>query len=421
MAEYTLIHGARQLLTLRGPSGPRRGPALRDLGIIPDGDVLLRDGVIHAVGPGRQIQNLGIARNAREIDASGRVVMPAFVDLEAALVHAHPSPRSFEKLLENHGNPDPEVFRDVLAEGAKGLRGLSSQSLRPRTAVVCDGIARHGTGTVEARAGYPLDDTAALKVLRVQSDLSNENLNVVSTLLVAPRPGDEPVQWVQYVCEDLLPTVRKRRLAAFADIEYDAEVLPVPLVYRILETASSLGYGVKVHTGFFSRTSAASLAVRAGVLTVSDLHQLAEDQIDALGASHVIAILKPGLALQAGDRYLAPARKLVDAGAAVAISSGYHPEFSPGYNLQLSLMLATRFYPLRPEEAINAATINAAHAIRAAASVGSIESGKQADLLIMDASDYRELVFYGGVNAVRTVIRCGKVVYKSGAKTLLST
>jgi imidazolonepropionase len=352
------------------------------------------------------------ARNAQEIDATGRVVMPAFVDLETSLVHSHPPPRSIEKLHESYGKRDPEIYRDILDDGARGMTALSAQSLRRRALATAEGMLQHGTATVESRAGYLLDEPGVMKALRVQSDLSDTPLEVASTLLVAPPLGADPAHWATEVCETLLPTVRRRRLASFVDLRYDPHTLPMPIASRILECARQLGFPSKVHADLFSMSSATSLAIRSSSLTLGSLHLLTDDEIEIIAASPILGVLKPGFALQLGFEYAAKGRKLVDAGVAIAVASSYHSELSPSYNMQLMILLACRTYRLRPEEAITAATINAAHAIQAGASIGSIEFGKQADLVILDVPDYREIAYYGGVNMVAMTLKRGCVVYR---------
>lgn len=412
-----LIRGARQLLTLRGPNGPRRGVELLDVGLIPDGAVLIRDGLIEAVGPSRRLENLAGARQADVIDATGRVVMPAFTDLETSLVHAHPSPRNFERLLRNYGHPDPEVFRDVLDEGGRALANLSSQSLRRRALVVERGMIQYGTTTVESRPGYCLDETGALKVLRVQRDEGGHPVDLVSTLLLDLPAGGDAVRWTEWACNELLPKVRRRRLAEFINLEFDRNALPVPMALRITAAALQLGMGVKVHAGFFALSSAVPLAIRAGAVSVANLRWITPDERDTLAASSCIFVLKPGVALQTGMSSAAPGRELIDAGGIPALASGYHAELSPGYNMQLMMLLACRLYRLRPEEAINSATINSAYAVGAAKKVGSLEAGKQADLLILKVSDYHEVAYYAGVNIVEKTIRKGIVVYDSSDGT----
>jgi imidazolonepropionase len=379
--------------------------------MVPDGAVLIRGGVVQAVGPTRQVEALSVARGCEVIDATGRVVMPAFIDLETSLVHAHPSPRTFERLHRHYDNPDAEVFRDILDEGARSLAALSAQSLRRRAQQTARGMLQHGTATVESRAGYALDEAGALKVLRVQSANVDMPVELISTLLLSVPPGADPPAWSRWVCEDLVPKTRRRGLAHYIDLECDAAALPALIAERIFQTSAQLGFGIKAHASFFAPSSAAPLAVGAGAVSVGNLRAVTSDEIRALALSSTVAILKPGAALQIGISAAAPGRSLIDAGVIPGLASGYHAELSPGYNMQLILLLACRYYRLRLEEAINAATINNAFAIGADASIGTLEAGKQGDLLVLKVSDYHELAYYAGVNVVDTVVKRGKVVY----------
>ena len=411
-----MIRGARQLLTLRGPGGPRRGPALQALHLIPDGAVLIRNGVIEDVGPGRRVESLAAARDADVIDATGRVVMPAFVDVETSLVHAHPSPETLNRLLSASGasvdpySLPPDAPRDALEDSAKLLAGLSSNTLRRRSAGIMRRMARYGTGTVESRAGYALGESDILKVLRVQNEHRDAPVDLISTLLLKQTAGADPVEWVRWVTEELLAKVRKRRLAKFIDLEYDREAIPPPLLMRIFYAASELGFGLKLHSEHLALTSAVSTAVRWGALSVANFRSVTDEDIQMLAASSTLAVFKPGYLLQAGLSYPAPFRRMMEAGVIPAMGSSYHAELSSGYNMQLMLMLACRLYQMTPEEAISSATINAAFAIGAEESVGSIECGKQADVLILSISDYREVAYYSGVNMVETMVKRGQLV-----------
>ncbi len=406
-----LIRGARQLVTLRGPAGPRRGAALLDLSIIPDGAVLIRDGLIDSIGPSRRLENLAAARHATVIDATGRVVMPAFVDLQTSLVHAHPPPQNFERLLEHYDDPDPEVFRDVLDEGARALSRLSSQTLRRRALSIARGMMHHGTATVESRSGYYLDETDIMKVLRVQREHEDYPVNAVSTLLLCPRRGQDVAQWAAWTCKELLPRVRRRRLSTFIDLAYDPKVIPLPIAMRILNAAFELGLKLKVHADFFALSSAVTLALRAEAISVGHLRWTTVDEIRLLANSSCIAVLTPGVDLQTGLSHAASKRALIDAGVIPALASNYHAELSPGYNMQLILLLACRLYGFRPEEAIVAGTVNSAHALGIAHAQGSLEPGKQANIVILKVSDYHEVAYHAGVNIVEKAIRCGETMY----------
>jgi imidazolonepropionase len=399
---------------LRGPAGPRRGAALRDLSVISDGAVLIQDEVVMEVGPGRRVENLAAARKAEVIDASGKVVMPAFVDCETSLVHARSSSDSLDRLLANSG-----VAHDVLIAQAKLLSGLSSHSLRRRSLRVLRNMAQYGTGTVETRAGYPLNESDIFKVLRLQNEHRGGQLDLISTLLLAKDPGADAVEWVRSVTEELLPKVRNRRLANFVDLQCGAEnglpAISVPLVMRIFHSAAQSGFGVKLHSGFVGAPSAVALAVRCGAVSVSNFRHISDDEIHMLAQSSTIAVFKPGMLLQSGGNFASSCRKMIDAAVVPVIASGYHPELSSSFNMQLMLMLACRFFGIAPEEAITAATINAAFAVGAQNSVGSIECGKQADILILSISDYRELAYYSGVNIVEKMVKRGRVLSDQNA------
>jgi len=296
MRKVTLIRGARQLLTLRGPSGPRRGPDLGNLGIIQDGAVLIADGLIAEVGPTRRLENLALARGAELIDASGCVVLPGFVDSDIHLVRGatqKPSPRALKTL-----------------------------ALR-----VLEDAVRCGTTAFETKSADP-------KILRVHAALRELPLTLVSTFVAAGLTLD--------AAERVLALVRRRKLAEFA------------------ETAP--------------------------------------------GAPRV-NVLSPVIAFDTSGECYPDARMLIDHGAAIALGTGVNPP-----NLQTTIALACNAMGMTPAEAITASTINGAHAMRRAGSIGSIEAGKSADLTILSVPDYRELPYHFGVNLVSLVMIRGTVL-----------
>jgi imidazolonepropionase len=331
----TLIRGARQLLTLRGPSGPRRGADLRKLGIIQDGAVLVADGLIAEVGPSRRVENLALARGAEEIDASGCVVLPGFVDSHIRVVRGAP----------------PEL----------SPRALKTLALR-----VVDEAVRCGTTAMEAKSGD-------LKTLRLHAALRELPLTVVTTFLAA---------------EGLLPMVRRHKLADFAEIGCKDDA--------ILTSARQFGWGLKVSAGI-------PLATELGAASVS-VTEATERDARLLAQSQTIATLSPGVIFQRETERNPPARMLIDNGTAVSLATGVHP-----VNMQTTIALACRAMNMTPAEAIAASTINGAHALRRAESLGSIETGKSADLAILGVPDYRELPFHLGVNLVKLVMIRGAV------------
>ena len=269
-------------------------------------------------------------------------------------------------------------------------------------------MARFGTGTVESRAGYALGEADLLKVLRVQGD-HHAPVDLVSTLLLKREPDREPVEWVRWLTGHLLSKVRQRRLAKFIDFEYEGNAIPVPLVMRIFYAASELGFGLKIHSEFESGASAVPLALRCGTTSIGNVFHITSDEIQTLANSTTIAVFTPGLSLQSGLLEFPSCRKMLDAGVIPALATAYHPELSSGYNMHFTVMLACRLYGMTPEEAIVAATINAAYAVGGEAVIGSIECGKQADIQILNISDYREVAYYSGVDVVNKMVKRGRV------------
>jgi imidazolonepropionase len=372
--------------------------------------VLIHRGFIQAVGASRQVLSLGAARDCREIDATGKVVVPAFVDPVVSLVQTRPSPRHLDRLLQIYDTADPGVFQEILKESAHACAALSSQTLKLRVRRAASGMLRHGTGTVASRAPYAFDDTFLMKILRLQHEQDGA-LQSVSTLFLKPPDDADAAAWTQYVCQNLMPKVRKRRLAAAIDLEYDSMSLPFPMASAILRCAAQLGFVVNVHAGPSSRGSAVPLGLSQDAYTVGGFRDISEDEIQSLAESPTMAIFKPGITFQTGMAFRTPGRAMLDAGVIPVLASAFHPELSPSYNMQLILLLAARLFGFKPEEAISAATINAAHALRLESSVGSIETGKQADMLILNVSDYRELAYYAGINVVDKVIKRGILAF----------
>ena len=318
---------------------------MRDLGIIPDGAVLIQDGRITEVGPTRRVENLALARRAtREIDAAGRVVMPGFVDCLTHPVHASPwappPPAAPARWLETHARP---FFA---------------------------AMARHGTTTLEARPCPEAGAALRLRTLRVLAALNGKPLDIIPTCYGPLTPA-------------LAASLRRRKPARFL----------------------CLGPGMEAPAGFAIKfRGSVAAAVSAGSPAVEGLEDVSAADIAALARSFTVAVLVPGSRASAG------ARALIGGGCAVAIATGFHPQSSPGYSMQTAISVACSRMRLTPAEAICAATVNAAWACGSAARAGSLEPGKDADLLLLNASDYRELPYYFGVNNVHLTVKRGEIV-----------
>ncbi|MDQ6708329.1 MAG: amidohydrolase family protein [Acidobacteriota bacterium] len=411
-----LVRGARQLLTLRGPSGPRRGPALQDLAVIPDGALLIRNGRIEDVGPTRRIENLRAARDAHVINAAGRIVMPAFVDSHAQIVFAHSGTRPHH--LADAG-------RGSIQAGPLAIHAASGRWLRRHALALAEGMLRHGTCSIEAKSGYGLDDLGLLKTLRVHAAINGKPVDVVSTFLgPGTLPGehpDYPDVYFDRLFSQTLPTILHRKLARFVDIRCEDGVFNRAQVKRFLEGSSRLGFHAKMQTGDGSGEGCVDLAAELKIVAISCFRHITLQETAVLARSSTIATLLPGSVFQNGGEPDKSARRLIEEGGIVALASNSNPDTNPGYNMQSAIALSCRNMGMTPAQAISAATINGAFALGSAARTGSLEPGKNANLLLMNVSDYRDIPYSAGVNNVHITVKDGAVVYTEGGVATLAS
>jgi imidazolonepropionase len=394
-----LIRGARQLVTLRGSKSPRRGAELNSLGIIQDGSLLLRNGLIDQVGPTRRVENLTRSRGATEIDASGRVVMPGFVDSHTHLLFPLPG-----SVAEEH------------EDAVKHVRACSGHRLQGRARIFLDAMARHGTTTVEAKTGCGPDASAENKLLRVLSALKHDPIDVIPTFLFRQPSGPNHLEAgaaAEWALAELLPKLKRRLTGGFTDVAWDSDPAHHGQFVRVLEGARSLGYACKIHAGQIGSPAAITTAIQQQVVSIDHIERIAAGEAAALAASNTIATLLPCVSFQHGPAD-SPARALIDAGATVALASNFNPQLTPTLNMQTVVALACLNLGMTAAEAISAATINGAYAAGWGDRVGSLEVGKSADILILDLPDYRELCRHFGMNHVFMTIKRGERIYQQG-------
>jgi imidazolonepropionase len=386
---------------MRGSKVPRRGGELKDLGLIPDGSLLIKDGVIEEVGPTRRVENLASARGAVEISAVGRVVMPGFVDSHTHLMF-----------------PPPGMSGEETECAARAVRGATGQRLQLRTQAYLEAMARHGTTTVEAKTGCGPDESAETKLLRVLAALKNDPLYVVPTFLFrVPQPGlrGEPGvrALVDWVLTEFLPKIHRRRFAHFADLAWDADPSRREFFVQYLEVARKLGFPCKIHAENVDPSEAIAMAIRHFAVTIDHLDQATTADVELLAGTGTLVTLLPCTSFCNGGRS-APARAFIEAGVGVALATDFNPQHTQTLSMQTVVALACHRLGMTPEEAISASTINGAYALGRAGRVGSLELGKVADLVILNTPDYRDLAQNFGMNLVHMTMRRGQVIYKEG-------
>jgi len=411
-----LIVHAAQLLTLRGSPGPRRGGALRELGIIEDGAVLIADGKILALGTTDTITREKYRANGslREIDCSHNVVLPAFVDS-----HTHPaftSPRliDFEKRISGASYEEIAAAGGGIRASLRGVRESSRNELASHIVGALKEMAEHGTTTVEAKSGYGLSAESEIKSLEAIREASQQwPGTVVSTLLgahvVPPEFRDDPDEYVRIVCEEMIPAAADRKLAEFADVFCERGAFSMEQSRRILRVATQCGLGVRAHVCQLTPADLGSL-LEFHPASLDHMDFVSDDDIAALAKTDTVATLLPAANYFLGLQSFPPARKLIDSGVAVALATDYNPGTAPTTSMPFVLSAACTHTKMSPAEAITAATYNGACALRLQHSKGSLEPGKDADIAIFDVADYRELAYWFGVNHCRHTLVNGTLL-----------
>jgi imidazolonepropionase len=387
-----------------GPGRARRGSELSDLGIINDGAVAIRDGVIQWAGPTDQLPD----KNAPDFDANGKVVLPGFVDSHTHSVFARTRADEFEWRIQGTS------YMDILARGGGILSSVKAAREAPKKLRVqfADRFLEFGTTTIEAKSGYGLNLHTEIRML--ESMRLADQLEVVPTYLgahaVPPEFRDNHAAFVDQVIDDM-KTIGARRLAEFCDVFVEPGVFTADEARRIFAAARSSGMEIKIHADEFQSSGGAALAVEVGATSADHLGAITEADISRIAGSDVIATLLPATLFMLGENRYAPARKLIESGAAVALATDFNPGTSPTLNMQFVLSLACTQMKMTPAEAIVAATLNGACAIRREQRIGSIEPGKQADIAIYDLSDYREIPYFAAVNFCVATFKKGELVW----------
>ena len=403
-----LLANIGQLLTLQsasGKPGPRRGPDLKQLGIIENGAVLCLGGKVVSVGTTKDaLRDPWLKKNRNkvlEIDCAGKVVLPGFVDSHTHPVFVNPRLVDFEKRIEGAS------YEEIAAAGGirsslEGVRKAGKSFLAKKVfGVLCD-MAVHGTTTVEAKSGYGLTVETELKSLEaIREAAARWPGTVISTLLgahVVPREFQgRRDKYVEAVCKQMIPQAAKRKLAQFVDVFCDRGAFTAEETKQIFEAAEQHGLSVRAHMCQLTETALPPFLL-FNPASFDHMDHVNEEDIAQLAKRDTVATLVPGANYFLGLKEYPRARKLIDAGVPVALATDYNPGTSPTLSMPMAMSLACTHMKMLPAEAISAATINGAWALRVADRKGSIEPGKDADLAVFAVEDYREIPYWFGAN-----------------------
>lgn len=421
MTKPVWIRHASQLATLAGGSkAPVVGERMNELSIIENGSVWLEEGVIQRVGTDEELAEAyrERAHEAQIIDATGKLVTPGLVDPHTHLVHAGSRQNEFNMRLNG------ATYMEIMNNGGgihsttAATREATHEELFAQSRRRLDQFLLHGVTTVEAKSGYGLTLADEIKQLEVAKQLHDAHpIDIVSTFMGAhavPREyREDPEAFIELVIGEMIPEVARRQLAEFNDVFCERGVFTPEQSKRILEAGAKHGLLPKIHADEIEPYEGAEMAATIGAVSADHLLRASDRGIQMMAEAGVIAVLLPGTAffLMAES---ANGRKMIDAGVAVAISTDCNPGSSPTVSLPLIMNLGCLKMGMTPAEVLTAATINAAHAIRRAHEIGSIEAGKKADVTIFDVPDFMTLQYRYGINHVDTVVKNGAVVVAGG-------
>jgi imidazolonepropionase len=415
-----LLVNVGQLLTLRAAlakPGPRRESALKDLGIVKDGAVLCLSGKIVSVGTTKDaLRDPWLKRNrgkVMEIDCAGKVVLPGFVDSHTHPVFVSPRLVDFEKRIEGASYEEIAAAGGGIRSSLEAVRETAKSALSSKVLTALEEMTAHGTTTVEAKSGYGLTVASELKSLEAIKDAASRwPGTVVATLLgahVVPKEFQDCSQkYVEIVCKEMIPRAAKRNLAQFVDVFCDQGAFTAAETEQIFEAAAKHGLSVRAHMGQLSETLLGPF-LRFSPASFDHMDHVNDDDIPQLAKRDTVATLVPGANYFLGLREYPNARRLIDAGVPVALATDYNPGTSPTISMPMAMSLACTHMKMSPAEAVAAATINGAWALRVAERKGSIEPGKDADLAVFGARDYREIPYWFGANHCAMTILNGVV------------
>jgi imidazolonepropionase len=406
-----LIKNIKQLASVRSDGIPfKSGNEMRNLGVIENATVLIQNGLFNWIGPSIEF-NQTMDENIDIIDGSDLVGLPGFVDSHTHLLFAGTREDEFAMRLEG------KTYREIAQAGGgilstvQATRTATKKELKKFARRHLDTILSEGTTTVEIKSGYGLNEKDEIKLMEAINELSEECLiDIAPTFLgahaVPPEFKNNSNGYVDLICARMLPYLAQRKLAKFCDAFCEQGYYSVEQCRRIFDMAQQLGMRIKIHADQLTQIGASKLAAEMGALSADHLEQIDDAGIAALRQSRTIATVLPGVSFFLNCDY-PPARKIIDAGVPLAIASNFNPGSCMSYSMPMMMTIACTHMAMTPEEAITASTLNGAAALGLSENLGSIEVGKQADIVLYDVPSYRYLAYHFGTNHVAKVIKHG--------------
>ena len=417
MKATLVIKDIDNLITMQGENRPRAGREASQIGLIKNGIVAIKDDRIIYVGD-KLPEYIEIDESTTILDGRGKTVTPGLIDSHTHLVHG--GSRENELAMKLKG----ASYLDILKAGGgihstvKATREASFEELYNKAKKSLDIMLSFGVTTVEAKSGYGISDfDTELKQLKVAKKLDEDHpVDIVSTFMGAHaiplEYHDYPDSFVDIIIEEMLPIVAEEKLAKFCDVFCEEGVFSIQQSRKILLKAKELGLGLKLHADEIKPLGGAELAAELTCISADHLVAASDQGIKAMAERGVIANLLPGTSFNLQTGKYAKARKLVEEGVAVALSTDYNPGSCPTENIQLIMSLASLIMKLTPEEVITAVTINGAASLGIEEEYGSLEPGKYADLVIFDAPNLEYIIYHFGINHTDKVIKNGIIVYE---------
>ena len=414
MGDQLLIKNAAQVVTPQGHTAIK-GASMKDVKIYENASVLIEDGHIVAVGDGAEWAKT--VPVDKQIDATGKTVLPGFVDSHTHFVFG--GYRADEFLWRMEGM----TYMEIMERGGginntmKATRNASAEELIEHSMDILEKMLAFGITTVEGKSGYGMDHDTELKQLEVMKELEQRQpVEIVRTFMgahsIPPEYKGRNEEFLKFLVKEVMPDVKKADLAQFCDIFCEKGVFSIEESRQYLQQAKDMGFDLKIHADEIVTLGGAELGAELGCTSADHLLHTSDEGIKALANSDTVATLLPTTAFCLKEPF-APARKMIDAGCAVALATDFNPGSGFTNSVPLMIALGVIYMGMTAEEAITALTLNGAAAVGRADTIGSIEEGKQADIVILQYPSYKFLPYHTGVNIVETVIKKGKVVHQA--------